>query len=190
MQGWNGWYHVNGNTYGTWLPGDPRGWRERWHRRHVEGDYKDPPPAGLHEDRHERSKALLTGEAVRLNRRQRRVALEGIVEKLLDRDTELLAASVDAIHYHILARFADDHVRGPVGLAKKNASFLLREHGLPGTVWARKCRALPVADRAHQLNVYRYILAHANKGACVWTFRDGIIGGDKTHGRDKSHGDS
>jgi hypothetical protein len=182
MQGWNGWYHVNGNTYGTWLPGDPRGWRERWHRRHVEGDYKDPPPAGIHEDLHERSRSLLAGEAVRLNRRQRRVALEGIVEKLLERGIEVLGASVDAIHYHILARFADDRVRGPVGLAKKNASFLLGEHGLPGTVWARKCRALPVADRAHQLNVYRYILAHANKGACVWTFRDGIIEKNKAHG--------
>ena len=46
MAAWNNWYHVNGNTYGTWLPGDPRGWRERGHKKHVDGDYKSPPPAG------------------------------------------------------------------------------------------------------------------------------------------------
>jgi len=39
MEPWNHWYHVNGNTYGTWLPGDPRGWRSYKHKRHVEGEY-------------------------------------------------------------------------------------------------------------------------------------------------------
>ena len=34
MPAWNGWYHVTGNTYGTWLPGDPRGWRE-CHRKRL-----------------------------------------------------------------------------------------------------------------------------------------------------------
>src|SRR3954468_9029001 len=40
---WNNWYHCMGNTYGTWLPGDPRGFRTRLHREHVEGDYRNPP---------------------------------------------------------------------------------------------------------------------------------------------------
>lgn len=43
---WNAWYHVLTNTYGTWLRGDRRGWRERHHRKHVEGDYKNPPKPG------------------------------------------------------------------------------------------------------------------------------------------------
>ena len=33
---WNGWYHVTGGTYGTWLRGDGRGWRDRKHRTHVD----------------------------------------------------------------------------------------------------------------------------------------------------------
>ena len=49
MGAWNGWYHVNGNTYGTWLPGDERGWRSRHHKVHVNGDYKNPPPPGAHD---------------------------------------------------------------------------------------------------------------------------------------------
>jgi hypothetical protein len=33
------WYHVIISTYGGWLHGDPRGFRTRHHRAHVEGDY-------------------------------------------------------------------------------------------------------------------------------------------------------
>ena len=47
---WNGWYHVTANTYGTWLRGDPRGWRERHHRKHVEGDYQTRPVPGTAEN--------------------------------------------------------------------------------------------------------------------------------------------
>jgi len=189
MQCWNGWYHVNGNTYGTWLPGDPRGWRERWHRRHVEGDYKDPPPPGLHEDLHERSKALLTGEAMRLNRRQRQVALEGIVEKLLERGVEALAASVDAIslpHTRQIRRRSRPRTRGA---GEEERLFPApRARAFRHSVGEEVQGASRRRPRPPQLNVYRYILAHANKGACVWTFRDGIIEGDKTHGRDNTHG--
>ena len=38
MKAWRGWYHVTGGTYGSWLPGDPRGWRARGRREHVDGD--------------------------------------------------------------------------------------------------------------------------------------------------------
>ena len=45
-------YHLIWGTYGSWLPGDPRGFRTRRHREHVEGDYKHPPPPGLYEGLH------------------------------------------------------------------------------------------------------------------------------------------
>ena len=46
MKPWNFWYHVGSNTKGTWLTGDPRGFRSRHHREHVEGDYRRlSPPA-------------------------------------------------------------------------------------------------------------------------------------------------
>ena len=52
---WNRWFHCIGGTYGSWLPGDPRGFRTRHHREHVEGDYRNPPPAGIYEPRHRRA---------------------------------------------------------------------------------------------------------------------------------------
>ncbi len=42
MPAWRNWYHVSCNTYGTWLPGDPRGWRERKHKKHVDGEQVRP----------------------------------------------------------------------------------------------------------------------------------------------------
>ncbi len=175
MRAWNGWYHVSGSTCGTWLPGDARGWRARWHREHVDGDHRNPPPPGTYEDRHERARRLAKSPPIYLDRHQRKVAVEAIVEQLAEIEIEVLVVSVDSMHYHILARFEDHQVRGPVGRAKKNASFALREGGLAGTVWAKKCHALPIADRSHQVNAYNYIRDHITKGACVWTFRDGTL---------------
>ena len=111
---WNGWYHVNGNTYGTWLRGDPRGWRTRRHREHVDGDYKHPPAQGTFEAIYERSKSLMTRRAVYLNRTQRQVAGQAMVERLVALGVELLTLSQDASHYHLLARFPDDQVRQSV----------------------------------------------------------------------------
>ena len=84
MGAWNGWYHVNGSTYGTWLRGDPRGWRERHHRRHVEGDYRNPPPAEESEALHAYSEKLMGKDAVRLSREQRVAAGQAMVEKLTE----------------------------------------------------------------------------------------------------------
>lgn len=43
------WRFVTVGTLNAWLPGDPRGWRSRHHKRHSSGDYKNPPPPGEHE---------------------------------------------------------------------------------------------------------------------------------------------
>jgi REP element-mobilizing transposase RayT len=185
MNAWNGWYHVNGHTYGTWLRGDPRGWRTRWGREHVEGDYRHPPTEGTFERLHAQSQRLMNRPPVRLDGQQRRIALQALVEKLHGIAVEVIAASVDASHYHLLARFPDGQVRGRVGLAKKHASHVLRKSGLEGGAWGKKNRPLPIRDRAHQVNVYNYIIAHGKKGACVWTFKEGLYwldGDDKAHG--------
>jgi len=122
MNAWNGWYHVNGNTYGTWLRGDPRGWRARWHRRHVEGDSRKPPPPGTFDTLHQQSKRLLKAQPVRLDAPQQVAGGQAFVEKLIKLGVEVLSFALDATHYHLLARFPDGEVRQRVGKAKKNAS--------------------------------------------------------------------
>ena len=59
---WWRWFHVILGTYGSWLPGDPRGFRTRHHRDHVDGDYKSPPPPGIYEHFHETNTATLPSD--------------------------------------------------------------------------------------------------------------------------------
>jgi hypothetical protein len=174
MGAWNGWYHVDGHTYGTWLPGDPRGWRERKHREYVPGNYKDPPPPGFGADMLSRSRGRMRFPPVRFTAPQRQAAWQAMVEKLIERRVQVIALSQDAVHYHILARFLDGDVRRHVGAAKKHAYFQLRQKWQLGKVWQRLCNVTPIADRAHQVNVFHYIRSRVQVGAWVWSFPDGL----------------
>jgi hypothetical protein len=174
MAAWNNWYHVNGNTYGTWLPGDPRGWRERGHMRHVAGNYKNPPPAGSGDTMHDYAKRLLKQPPVHLANTQRLIAGRALVEMLLKQEIELLVLSLDGIHFHLLGRFPSCQVRPVVGRAKKHAYFELRDGGFVGHLWGAGANVVPIKNRRHQLNVFNYVSDHKAKGAWVWTFREGI----------------
>ena len=174
MSAWNGWYHVTGGTYGTWLRGDPRGWRDRKHRLHVEGDYRNPPPPGEWDALREHVRESLRQPPVKLDASRRRTAGQAMVERLLDLETEVLGLALDAVHYHILVRLPGSLARQLVGKAKKHAYHELVRQGHVGKVWAKRCRVEPVRDRRHQVNTYRYIAAHAGKGAWVWSFKQGL----------------
>lgn len=170
MKPWNDWYHVMGHTYGTWLPGDKRGFRTRHHREHVEGDYRNPPPPGKYEELYQRSRNLLKREPVYLTQVQRLRAAEAFAKSLLKRKLPLIVISVDRIHYHILVKCSDRAPRKWVGIAKKESSHYLKEEGLApvGGLWAVRNKCLPIKDRSHQLSVANYILSHHRKGGAIW----------------------
>src|SRR5687768_17438019 len=65
-QPWNDWYHVTVHVYGSWLRGDPKGWRSRHHREHCEGDYRNPPPTGKYDHLYELSKSLMKRDPIRI----------------------------------------------------------------------------------------------------------------------------
>jgi hypothetical protein len=170
---WNDWYHVTVHVYGSWLRGDRRGWRARHHREHVDGDYKNPPPRGKYDQIYASSKSLMKREPVSIGRDVQRIVVDEFVDKLRSNGIEVLIASVDAKHLHLLGRFRDHQPRHWVGIAKKHASHCLRQGGLrdeSGGLWAKRAREDPITGRAHQLNTFRYILAHETKGAEVWRF--------------------
>jgi hypothetical protein len=191
MQAWNGWLHCSGSTYGSWLRGDPRGWRSFLHREHCEGDYKAPPPPGQFEWMHEQSKRLMARPGVTLSSAARKVACDKMVEALRFHQVEALALCVGGRHWHVLARFPsrtqsksrgiaiprlwrNRDARHYMGIAKKESARALSKLQLAsaGGVWAKGCGVKPVKDRRHQLRVFGYILEHAKQGAEVWSFRD------------------
>ena len=168
---WIDWYHITVHAYGSWLRGDPRGWRSRDHREHVQGDYKNPPPKGKYDRLSAKSKSLMPREPVRIATDLRKFVVDSFVERLHRDDIEVLAASVDSKHIHLVARFEDHRPHHWIGRAKKHVSHLLRQEGLredEGGLWAKRSRAEPIKDRKHQLNCFRYIIAHSSKGAVIW----------------------
>jgi REP element-mobilizing transposase RayT len=172
---WNGWYHVEGNTYGTWLRGDFRGWREWNHHEHVEGDYRSPPDPADCLEPFLQSRRAMKRPPVKLTPSQRRAAGRAMVEMLVrNLGCEVLAFSLDAVHFHVLCRIPGGQVREEIGRAKKHASHVLGEAGLKGSVWARRCGVTAIRNRAHQVSAYRYILRHGRKGAWTWTYREGL----------------
>ena len=102
---WHGWFHVVGNTYGTWVRGDPRGFRTRHHREHCEGDYRHPPPHGIHDALRIRSERAMKRAPVLLSRDARILACRTFAVALLHHQVELIELAVTGKHFHLVARF-------------------------------------------------------------------------------------
>src|SRR2546423_14388701 len=143
VRAWNDWYHITIHVYGSWLRGDPRGWRSRHHREHVDGDYRNPPPKGKYDNLYELSKALMKRDPVRIaSELFWQFIANAIAEKLLQDRIQVLITSIDAKHLHVLARFPDHNPRHWIGRAKKHASHSVRQQGLrteEGGLFAKRC---------------------------------------------------
>ncbi|NNJ27420.1 hypothetical protein [Alienimonas chondri] len=202
---WRGWYHVMTNVRGAWLPGDPRGWRSYAHRDHCEGDYKNPPPPDEHLAKLRRARDSMRDPPEFLSETARTAACLALTERLLELGSNVPALCVTDRHVHALVRFCNYDADGePIpnaaipglhprnalrndrdpaprhlfGRAKMHASRELGDAGLKSSkaLWGRRCHIKPVSGRAHQLNVYRYIIRHRERErAALWTFRDGLL---------------
>lgn len=126
----NHWFHCTCHTYGSWLHGDPRGFRTRHRREHVDGDYKRPPPPGKYDAKFQRSKSLMQRPPVVLLKLHREIVAASIAASLRRRNVEVLAVAMDRIHLHVLARFVQHDARDLLGIAKREAWNELRIRGM------------------------------------------------------------
>ncbi len=175
---WEHWYHLTCHTYGTWLPGDDRGFRTRHGRLHVDGDYKRRLPRGEHAGLHRHAKSIMRRDPVFLDWEQRTRAVAEVVRSLAKWRVPLAVLSIDRIHLHALVQVVDGDPRHWLGLAKKECSAYLRRDGLgvAGGLWAAACGVTPIADRDHYGRAVPYIADHAKRGAVVYL--DGLPGVD------------
>ncbi len=169
------WCHVIINTLGSWLPGDRRGFRSRGHKIHCSGDYKNPPPKDEHEGLYRYSK-MLRPNAVTLPAQARGPAGSTIVAELDKQAHQLLVLSVAAQHAHMLVELPRDQAGqwDIVGDCKRVSSHAVGPW-LPGRVWGKKGKIIPIRGRAHHERVYHYIIEHADEGAWVWSFRNKVV---------------
>jgi hypothetical protein len=163
------WFHIILGTYGSWLPGDPRGFKTRNHREHVAGDYKSPPPAGLYLERHAESQDQLQQPSVILTSAWRELVGTTIRDRLIRNGGRVLVIACAPQHLHCQVQLDDGDARQPVGLAKKHATFVAHQAGWQGKLWAVRSTILRIRDEPHQRNTYRYILEHRAERAWVWS---------------------
>lgn len=165
------WFHITFSMYGTWLPGDPRGFRTWKHKIHSSGDYKRRPPKGEHEALQRLTRSTMRAAPVTLTRQQRETCARAIVDKLTEKGCDVIAVAVAGQHVHIQVRIQDHDIKRVIGLAKQLASHRVRDE-LPGTIWGARRHLDPIRSRDHQKRVYGYIQRHKREGAYVWTFKD------------------
>ena len=166
------WYHLILSTYGSWLSGDQRGFRTRHHRTHVEGDCKNPPSPGAFADWLRFSKDHLKQPPVVLTPAWRALLGTALREAFRKYDHLVICLAVSGKHIHALAKLPCGAARNIVGDIKRHLWFEARDRGWRGKLWGKRCQPITVRDRAHQLNVFHYILRHTSAGAWVWSFRD------------------
>ncbi len=158
-------YHIIFCTYGSWLPGNPRGFRTRHHRLHVEGDYKNPPVPGIYEGLHTYVKEHMRAPAVTIPSSLRPIAGRACLEQFSKEGVDVTVLSVGGQHVHVAVLCSQSGLKQMVGRVKKVSSHRIRDQ-LPGKVWAGGCKPVLVCDDEHWANVLKYIRNH--KDAWVW----------------------
>ena len=171
-----GWYHVVLGTYNSWLPGDPRGFRSHHHKVHSSGDYRQPPPMDEHNGLR-RYWRTVSGAVVVVPPSAMGVVGQAMVTRLARRGLRVVALAVGGSHAHLLVELPHNRAAQSdlLGQAKSASSHAIRRV-LPGRVWAAGWKLVPVHDRRQQQQTFPYIVAHAQQGAWVWTWRDGLPG--------------
>lgn len=96
------------HTYGTWLPGDPRGFRNRHHRIHSSGDYKNPPPEGEYEGLHRYAKRVSKDEVVLATPELRREVCDALLETIRSYEWRVMALTVCRVHIHLVIELPSD----------------------------------------------------------------------------------
>jgi hypothetical protein len=162
------WFHLIFTTYGAWLPGDPRGFRTRHHREHVEGDYESPPEPGIYEGLHEANQETLKQPPTVIASEYRPLIGSAIRDRLQMAGGEVAIVSCGGQHAHVLVRLPDCDARLPGGLAKKHATFEAHAAGLVGELWGDRGKIVRVKNQQHWENTYQYILDHQAEGHWIW----------------------
>jgi REP element-mobilizing transposase RayT len=166
------WQHVILGSRCSWLHGDPRGFRDRHHRLHSSGDYKNRPPANEHAHvrKYYNKRARKT---VSFSLELRILTLREFVQKMRRLGHNIIAGAIAKRHLHALTELPNeyDKMKREIGKSKQKASHAARQL-LPGTIWAAGGEFTRIKDRGHLRNTYSYIRERQERGAVVWSHSD------------------
>ncbi len=118
-------YMVTWTTYGSWLPGDERGFVANG--QILPGDLKTL----------ERNKKRQKLPTVKLNKKEIKLIRQTIVNEAREIGHEIVALSVCTNHVHLAARTNDKLIEDIVGRYKSITTSALWELGREGRIWTK-----------------------------------------------------
>ncbi len=118
-------YMLTCSTYGTWLPGDERGYVE--HGR----------VSGMNEGLYNKSINCLKQKKIELNDKQREIVKKAIREEAERLGHMVYTIAVDRDHVHVVLGYAPIAVSEVVARCKNTARMALKKEGFSGRLWAR-----------------------------------------------------
>lgn len=167
------WWLVTWTTYGTWLPGDPRGFQSWPGREYV------PPPAryaapgeatyqpDAYAGRYRSVMEEMNTDPVRLTPDQRQKAVAAIIEEVGLSNVEPAILAIGSVHSHFVARFGGP-IRATVGRLKAAATRRLHGSGVASDrVWCRNCHMISKATEREFRDAVRYVARHRSEGAAI-----------------------
>jgi len=181
------WWLITWSTFGTWLPGDPRGFQTWRGRKHVpppkkyakenEPTYKSKNYEGLHAVSERNS-----GDAVELSMPHQKLALKAIVNDLKNVPLNPAIIAVGSTHVHFLAHFGELRIRRTIGRLKASATRELHESGNSNErIWSRNCHMKSKDNNREFETAFNYIARHREESALVHIWqRPGSLTDDKS----------
>ncbi len=118
-------YMVTWTTYGSWLPGDIRGYVRNG--QILSGDYK------ILEKNQTRQKS----STVKLNKKEMKLIRQIILNEAERIGHEIVALAACTNHVHLAARSYSESVEEIVGRYKSLTTRALWEHGRQGRIWTK-----------------------------------------------------
>lgn len=173
------WWLVTWNTYGTWLPGDPRGFRTwRGHEYVPPPQRYAKPGEPVYDSREYAARQMatraITDTPVRLTPSQQQFTLAAIVNDIAELPMTPAVMSVGTDHVHLLARFGSLKIRPTVGRLKSMATRAIKEADPtfdPNRAWAKDCHERRLDDESAYRTGFAYVQRHTDEGALIHIWR-------------------
>jgi len=175
-------WFITSTTYGTWLPGDERGFVSTVHNppgpraRHNQfGDPYDAAMPGLKES----ARSLLKGSPIFLDLAKAEIIAPQFRETAAYRQWEMHAFSIMTNHFHIIVTAGEEvHSTSILGDFKSYASRALnRRWGKPlnGTWWTESGSRRPLPNEKALHEAIDYVLYRQPNPLVIWSNQLGVL---------------
>ena len=117
-------YMLTWPTYGSWVPGDCRGW------------VKNGKPYSANPSLENNNRQEMKADTVILTKEQRLLASQSIVSQASKLEQKIFALTVQSTHVHIVAENIDQTIGRVVSYYKNAVRLNLQDNGFDGKLWA------------------------------------------------------